>query len=378
METHIITFSILFGIMTVVVIIIQVLKAWAKRDWNYTQLAPETGKVVVKGENVVKILFNSEDGHYDEHGDWKPGEKQKLGRLFNFLGITDIGLSPIFSIMHFKRSWCEFVENRTPEAKSFIKLEEKEDCTSFSRFYAHAVEITDVEMKAMKSKPAKKTATRSKKGASKNVDGKDEGTIKINAVLIVTFQVMNIIKVIFKVPPQGIIFTQASTAVETAFEDFANDQDWETFQNMGKLDQNSKLATTIIEAVDAVTEKALGIKVHLVELKFYEMVKSPANAEVEKSQVAKLIAENEGSALVKTAEKRREARLIDADADGAYFNSMGKVMKNNPQLAEFMKLEQVKDTELLSYGGGASSDVKVMATTSVDGKKTKPKRRTRK
>ncbi len=301
----------------------------AKKDIHLTELAPETGKMVKMGTDVVRFLFNSDSGHYEKNGDWVAG-RQNLGRLFNLTGRVFFGVSPIYEIFHFSVSWGEY---SLVDDHPVVSKKEEKDCTKFKRFYPHAVMIKGAEM--------------AKEGEE---GGKDTSTTRIDAVLLVTIEITNIRDAVYKMPPEGIVFSQVNTAVQGGFNDYVKGRKWEVFKTEDKIPQNSEFVQYVIDSANPVLEAlGIGMKIKVVELKYHDLTGSEENAELAASQTKLVVAENEGAAEVARARKHKEARKIEGEGEADYLREVaGVIGKDN--IAAFANLEKVANTQLRVYG----------------------------
>ncbi|MFZ2205289.1 MAG: hypothetical protein WAV23_01745 [Minisyncoccia bacterium] len=331
------------------------LKQLGKNDTHFTELTKETGKGVVKGKNVVNLLFNSKNGFYDKEGNWKECKDnegnficrpQNLGSLFEKLGITFFGLSPINEILKFK---------------VYQNDEQFEEHTSFKHLYDFRIIVKEVELLG--------------------------GEIKIDLDLKFRFKVMNITKLLFLSQPDGITIYKASADIETAVNNFVRNKEWDAFEKADKTSKDSDFIRQITESINETTLRTLGIEVDSMKLANYGISKGPSNEEVDKSLSENLIAENEGKALITRSETAakvleiktnsegkalidsakfaKDAHILTTEAEAHRFGEMSKVAKKNPGIIPFMNLEQVKETQIRVLGAN------VISTINVDGDETK-------
>lgn len=311
------------------------MKKLAKRNIHFTQLGNEQGKLIVKGDNVVEVLSHMENFYYDNNGELQKGNNPKsLGSLFKEFGIVFFGITPIKEVYKFTSEFKEYVDKKAEEITDkqpryeIIKKKEELDC--FKRFYTHAIEILRAELK----------------------DGS-----KIDLVFLVTFEIKNIIQVIFKIKPDGIILAQAETAFTGALNDGLRKYDYETFRDStDKSDPKSPFVLNIISQTNEIIEKKFHLSVDLVEMSFFDLSKGePGDEDFEKAQKAQKIAELEGDAKIITATKNAEAKKIDGQGKKDYLKEIEEVV-GKENISSFANLEQVKDTKLVSY----NDDSKIM------------------
>lgn len=334
----------------------------AKKDIHFTELAPNTGKMIKMGADIVKILFNSKDGHYQDDGALTTGE-QNLGFLFNRTGRIFFGISPIYEVFKFNISWSDYAGGETSDGKQKPpSLTEKKECgcTTFKRFYTHAVLIRGAEMTTSKveeereeekEKGNKKIEGEVDVNLSKEADKKnDTSTTRIDAVMLVTMEITNIRDAVYKIPPEGIVFAQADSALEGAFNDYVNNKTWETFRIENKLSQSSDFVIHILTAANPVLATlGIGMKVSVVELKYYDLTFSPENEALAKSQTLRQIAENEGNADIARAQKHKEARKTEGEGEKEALLAVAEVIgKDN--IATYANLGLVAKTQLRVYG----------------------------
>ena len=321
--------------MILATIFVWKVKKLAKRNIHFTELGKEEGKLVKQGEDIVKVISNMKEVYYDDNGEEQIGSKP-LGSFFKELGILFFGITPIREIYEFSIKWSEYAESQVEETKGkpYELIEKKEKVGYFKRFYTHAIEITRLEM---------------------------GGGAKIDIVFLVTFEILNIIQVIFKIKPDGIILAQAETGFVGAVLDKLKGADYQNFRDKtDKSDQNSDFVKDILKKTNEIIENKLHLKAVLMEVKYYDLSKGePGDEDLEKAQKAKTIAEINGDAEIATASKRKTAREIDAEADSNYFEKIGKVIGSR-NIGEFANLEQVKKTQLRVYGKPVNNVVPII------------------
>lgn len=325
--------SLIISVCIIILIIlawlfVKKIKSLAKRNVHFTEIGSEEGKLVKQGENIVKVMSNMKDVYYDDKGEKQPGFRS-LGSFFEELGIPFFGITPIWEIYEFSIKWTEYAESQVDETKGIKRpyelIEKKEKVNYFKRFYTHAIEIMRIEM---------------------------GGGVKIDMVFLVTFEILNIIQVIFKIKPDGIILSQAEAGFVGAVLDKLKGADYQNFRDKtDKSDPNSDFVKDVLKKTNEIIETKLRLKAAIMEVKYYDQSQGePGDEEIIKVQTAKTIAEIQGDADIMKAEKRKLARDIDADADSNYFEKIGKVIGSNKNIAEFANLEQVKETQLRVYG----------------------------
>lgn len=312
----------------------------AKKDVHFTELAPDTGKLIKRGEDIVDIKFNSDKEHYDDNGTLVEG-KQDLGWFFNLTGRVFFGISPIWEVFHFKTSWNEYAQGKLNEdgtRKPPSIISRTENGTTFKKNYTHAVMVMGAEMKR-------------EGGNSK--DTTDTSTTRINAAMLLTMKITNINNAIYKVDPEGIVFAQADTAAEGAFNDHVKGCTWEEFRDKDKTSQDGEFVQYIINRANAVLAVlGIGMEVMVVELKYYDITLGPGSEDYEKSQLALRTADNIGNAEIALAKKRKEARKVDGEAEGEYFKAVHEIGGIN-DINTYAQLEQVKKTQLRVFGSEA-------------------------
>ena len=308
----------------------------AKQDVHFTELAPNTGKLVKMGADIVNILFNSNSGYYESDGKWKGENHQSLGLISTLTGRVFFGLSPIYEIFHFDTSWGEYIEGKTTEdGKQGLPsvVPKTENGTKFKHYYPHSVMIHGAEM------------------AKESVVGtNDTSTTRIDAVMLVTIEITNIIDAIFKIPPQGIIFAQANAALQGAFNDYVKSRKWEDFREENKLSQDSEFVKHILNVANPVLNTlGIGMSVAVVELKYYDFTPSPGNEALEESQTLLLIAQNKGAAEVALATREKEAAKLRGEGERDALTAVKEVV-GQENIAAYANLGQVQKTQLRVYG----------------------------
>jgi hypothetical protein len=321
------------------------MKKLAKKNVHFTQLGNEQGKLIVKGDNVVEVLSHMKNFYYDNNGELRKGNNPNgLGSLFKEFGIVFFGITPIKEVYKFTSEFKEYVDKKAEEITDkqprYEIIKKKEELDYFKRFYTHAIEILRAELK----------------------DGS-----KIDLVFLVTFEIKNIIQVIFKIKPDGIILAQAETAFTGALNDGLRKYDYATFRDStDKSDPKSAFVLNIISQTNEIIEEKFHLSVDLVEMSFFDLSKGePGDEDFEKSQTLKKIAENEGDAKIIKAQKNAEAKKIDGEGQKAYYEEIAKVI-GKKNIGSFANLEQVKDTNLVSYG---STDSKILLNVKPEDKK---------
>jgi hypothetical protein len=325
------------------------IRSLAKRDIHFTELSPITGKLVIKGKQVVKILFDSVEtlsnplkvGHYEKDGKWVEG-RQNLGFFFRWTGRVFYGLYPIYEIMKFDVSWSEYAGGITEKDGKRIPpsiVPKTTHCDSFNRFYTHAVLFHGVEMAHE---------------GDKEIKGKkdDTSTTRIDAAMLVTLEITNIVKAIFKLEPEGIVFAQADTAIKAAFNDYARQDGmtWEKFKDEEKGNQDSEFvehmkahANKVLETLD------IGMKLTVVELRYHDLTPSPGNEKLEESQTMVLVAQNEGDAAIALAERQAKAAKLRGKGTRQELEEVVKVVGKDGAV-QLGSLRLIADTELRVWG----------------------------
>jgi len=325
----------------------------AKEDINYTFLEKGEGKLIMSGENVVRILSNFSNGYFNDHGIWvdcegHPEWMPNYGPLFKEAGIVRYGDYPVDQIYEFMEEFSEYVRGEIKEAretsgnkKDLVQLyamtKKQVKVNSFKRFYVNAIEIKNIEMK---------------------------GETKIDMILIVTYRVINIVKALFKIKPDGIVLSQAAIATKAAVGDVM--KDFESYQyfrdQVNKADQEVKKGEEedydpifigkIREKSDEITANGLGLVIDKIELAHYDLsLGEPGDEELEKSMKADVIATNLGKAY---ATKRK----AEQDADANYAEAMVEKLGQG-NAANIMALQQIKDTQLKVYNSPVTPVVSV-------------------
>ncbi len=344
---------ITLGIAVGILIIISVLaalgitkaKEMSKEDNLVTELAPETGKLVKQGENIVAVLSNFKDGHYTNDGKWELGAPPGNGELFTELGFIYFGLTPIQEIFVFPVSWSRYIEKEAQSVQDesesrkpkYELVEQSETVNYFKRFYTHAIEILRIEM---------------------------AGGVKIDMVVTVTFELSHVIQVIYKIKPDGIILAQGETGFAAAMQDALKGKDYEEFRDKtDKSNPESEFVKDVLERTNAITDKNLYLNAVLMEVNYIDLsLGEPGDEEMEKAMKAKEIAGLTGDAKVVTAKKNKEAAIVDGEADAAYFESVKKVI-GEKNIGEFANLRQAQKTELRVYNGASNTLVAVDGDT---------------
>ncbi len=324
MVTALIILGIVLAVMFWAAGTILEIKKLAKKDTHLTTIMPETGKLVKLGEDIVKVLTNMRDGHYNDKGDWRPVPKS-LGHLFKELGVVFFGISPIYEIYKFDFRFSEYVEKESQEVTgmTYKIVHRKETVDSFKRYYTHAVENKKIEL--------------------------NDGS-KIDMVVLVTFEILNIIKVIFKIKPDGIILAQAEAGIQSAINDEMRKESYQTFRNtLDKSNPDSGFVKEVISRANNIIEREFHLRVLLIEVKYYDLSEGePGDKEFIQAQKSVELARLTGEAKVEAAKQRLQARTIDAAADAHYFDSIKKIV-GEKNIGEYANLEQVKNTKLLVY-----------------------------
>lgn len=311
-----------------------IIKKRAEQNINYTFLEKGKGKLVISGENVVKVLSNFDGGYFDDKGHWVDLsiEEDKVapdyGPLFKETGIVHYGQYPIDQIYEFMEEFSEYVKEELKETKkTSTNLESSPKpysmqgkqipVDSFKQFYVNAIEIKNIEMK---------------------------GETKVDMIFIITYKVMNIMKAIFKVKPDGIVLSQTAIATKAAIGDVM--KSYESYQyfrdEVNKADQGGDFVQQIISRSDHITARGFGLVIDKVELAQYDLsLGEPGDEELEKSMKAKVIATNLGEAY-------KTKRKAEQEADGEYAGELVRKLGQN-NAANIMSLQQIKETELKVY-----------------------------
>lgn len=312
MQTILIIIGLIIALISIAAGIILGLKRLARKNNLFTYLPKESGKIVMTGDNVVEILNNFEEGYYDSTGQWTEGEPQNLGELFEELGLTYYGLTPIKEIYNFSVFWKAIVDKEVAQLGdhpvSPVKqiVPQKEMTDHFKRFYSHSVTIPNIEM---------------------------EGEVKVDVTLTIVFKVLNIIKAIFQIDPRGIVFPQSEDAVSGALQDYLRGKNYETFRDdEDKISPNSDFIRSMSAKIDEVIKTKLFIGVHLIEFKSIEL--SSEDEEMKLAIKAKKIAELKGDAFVIERNK-------SAEGEARYIETM-KNLLNEEDFSTWLALYQSK------------------------------------
>lgn len=344
-------------IVYISVFYLKTVKTRSKENINYTTLAKEEGKLVVTSENVTKILGNFKNGFFQENGDWHEytaGEvKQDLGDLFKQTGTIAYGSYPIEKIYEFTEEFTDHVKAESGEVKKTTGNKEEptvamkvvtKKVDSFRRFYVTIIKITKIEMK----------------------DGS-----KIDIELIATYMVTNIIRLIFKMKPDGIILSQIETGTVGVIGDIIKSFDSYAFfrDNVNKADQEldpaipAKFIGLIRKATNDITDSGFGVILDKLEIGDYGLSKGEAgDAEFEASQKAKKIADNLGDAAKTKANAdaiayttmRDAERLADAKYAEYLTAKLGK-----EGAANLMAIQAAAKTKLIAYNSPITPVVNV-------------------
>jgi hypothetical protein len=315
----------------------------AKEDINYTFLEKGEGKLIMAGENVVRILSNFSNGYFNDRGIWvdckdHPEWMPNYGPLFKEAGIVRYGDYPVDQIYEFMEEFSEYVRGEIKEAKEnsgnkkdlvqlYAMTKKQVKVNSFKRFYVNAIEIKNIEMK---------------------------GETKIDMILIVTYRVINIVKALFKIKPDGIVLSQAAIATKTAVGDVM--KDFESYQyfrdQVNKADQEGLFVKDVREKSNDITEDGLGLVIDKIELAYYDLsLGEPGDEELEKSMKADVIAKNLGKAY-------KTKRTAEQEADADYAQAMVEKLGQG-NAANIMALQQIKDTQLKVYNSPVTPVVSV-------------------
>ncbi|MFA6523919.1 MAG: hypothetical protein WC264_01325 [Candidatus Paceibacterota bacterium] len=309
------------------------MKNLAKRNTHFTRLGNEQGKLVMKEENVVEVLSNMKGLYYNNNGELvKAINPKKNGSLFKEFGIIFFGITPIKNIYQFSSEWNEYTEKKAKGVKgeqiSYEIIKKNEKLDYFKRVYTHAIEILRVEL--------------------------NDGS-KIDLVFLVTFEVLNIIQVIFKIKPDGIILAQAETGFAGAIQEQCKLLSYSDFRNTtNKSDPDSPFVKNVIEETNKIIENKFHLRADLIEMKFYDLSKGEEGDEdFQKAQMAQKIAELDGNAKILFAQKMALAKQAEGEGIKKYLEEISKII-GVENISSFANLEQVSKTHLLSYGTGAS------------------------
>jgi regulator of protease activity HflC (stomatin/prohibitin superfamily) len=243
--------------------------------------------------------------------------------------------------MKFDVSWSEYAggtndkdENKIPPS---IVPKTTRHCDSFNRFYTHAVLFHGVEMAHEDDKEIKE---------------KDTSTTRIDAAVLVTLEITNIVKAIFKLEPEGIVFTQADTAIKAAFNDYAiqKGMTWEKFKDEEKGKQDSEFVKHMIDHANKGLETLdIGMKLTVVELRYHDLTPSPGNEELEKSQTKVLIAQNEGDAEIALAERQATAAKLRGEGTRQELEAVVHAVGKDGAV-QLSSLDRIAKTQLRVYG----------------------------
>ncbi len=266
------------------------------------------------------------------------GTCQDLGRLFRLTGRIFFGISPVDEILRFNTSWTQLVKGvigKDGKEEPPTLVEKKEESDHFKRSYPHTVWVSEAEMR--------------REGATD--DKTDSSTTRIDAAMLLTVDINNIVDALFRIPPTGIVFAQVNAASEGAFNNYVRERTWEEFRGEDKLSQDSPFVLYVIrEANKVLTKLGIGMEVSVVELKYFRLTPTSGNEELEKSQTLLLINENKGDAEVALAKRQKEADKIRGEGRAASLNAVKEVVGES-NIGTYAALEQVKETELRVYGG---------------------------
>ncbi|MEK7588261.1 MAG: hypothetical protein AAB438_00400 [Patescibacteria group bacterium] len=305
------------------------LKNLGKKNICFTTLAPEEGKLVVQEGNVVEVLSNMTDAYYDEKGELIEEENPEgLGEIFEELGVIPYGLTPIKEIYQFSVAWMEYIEKEASQVKTgekkFILVPRVEKTTSFKRFYTTAVEVLRIEL---------------------------AGGVKIDMAFNLTLEVLNIIQVLFKIKPDGILLAQAEVSLQGAVQDYMKGRNYEEFRdNFDKADPESDFVTKILAATNRVIEGHFHLSAALLEVKYYDLSAGEAgDEEIIKAMKDLQLATLRGDALVEAETKAKLAMKLRGEGMADYFEAIGKSIGAD-NIPAFANLEQVKQSQLRVYG----------------------------
>ena len=315
-------------------LIIMTIKEYAKKDKHFTTLGNEEGKLIAQEQNIVNVISNMQGMHYNELGELiRTTNPNKYGSLFKELGVIYFGISPIKRVYQFSLSWSEFVEREAREVRGepqpiYEIVNKRETLTTFKRLYSHAILVPRIELK----------------------DGS-----KVDMVYIVTFEILNIIQVIFKVKPDGIILAQAEAAFGSALQDELRIFDYvELRDTVDKSSRTSPLVIAVIAKTNDIIEEKFHLRADLMEMKIFDLSRGePGDEEILKATKAKEIATLQGDAKITAATKDKEAQKLRGEGEKEYFDQIALAI-GAENIAQFAIMEQIKGSNLVSYGSGST------------------------
>ena len=184
---------------------------------------------------------------------------------------------------------------------------------------------------------------------------------KVDLVFLVTFEVLNITQVIFKIKPDGIILAQAETGFAGAVQEQIKKLSYEEFRDdTDKSDPTSPFVLEVLKITNEIIKEKFHLEAKLMEMKFYDLtIEGEGDEEFQKAQMAKRIAELDGNAKILLAKKMALAKQAEGKGLKKYLEEISTII-GVENISSFANLEQVSKTHLLSYGTRAS-DVTIMA-----------------
>jgi len=334
MITLIIIIGIAFLLSLLSYLILIKIKEYAKKDKHFTTLGNEEGKLIAQEERIVNVISNMQGMHYDRNGELvRSSNPNKYGSLFKDLGVIYFGISPIKRVYQFSLSWSEFVDREAREVRGeqqalYEIVKKREVLTTFKRLYSHAIPVLRIELK----------------------DGS-----KVDMVYVVTFEILNIIQVIFKVKPDGIVLAQAEAAFGAAIQDELRLFDYVKLRDtVDKSSRTSTFVQAVIAKTNAIIEEKFHLRADLMEMKIFDLsLGEPGDIEMEKATKENQIQTLLGDAKITAAQKDKEARKLKGEGAKEYFDQVALAI-GPENIAQFAIMEQVKETNLVSYGPGST------------------------
>lgn len=341
--------GIIFLLSLLSYLIIIKIKEFAKVNKHFTTLGNEEGKLIANENKIVNVISNFNGIHYNKSGELiRTPNPVKYGSLYKQLGVIYFGLSPIKRVYQFSLSWSEFVEREAREVRdgqqAFQILKKSETLTTFKRLYAHAIPVLRIELK----------------------DGS-----KVDMVYIVAFEILNIIQVIFKVKPDGIVLAQAEAAFGAALQDELRVFSYKELRDdVDKSSRTSTFVKAVIAKTNAIIEEKFHLRADLMEMKIFDLcLGEPGDVEMEKATKENQIQTLLGEAKITAAKMEKEAKRIKGEAIKEYFNEISGAI-GSQNIAAYANLEQVKDTKLLSFGNQSTPVVPMVQVSQPTNSKT--------
>lgn len=184
----------------------------------------------------------------------------------------------------------------------------------------------------------------------KGSKNKDTSTTKIDAAMLVTIEITNIVNAVFKLEPEGIVFVQADTAIKAAFNDYLKGRKWNDFKDETKGSQDSPFVKHMIAHANAALKiLGIGMKLTVVELRYHDLTPSPGNEKLEESQTAVLVAQNEGDAEIALAKRQAQAAKLRGEGTRQELEAIVRAVGKDGAV-QLASLDRVAKTELRVYG----------------------------